>query len=225
MKNNYKVIFAAALCFGVFATFKTDAVAQSTVTVTLTNFVFTPTSVNVVVGDTVAFTWVGSGTHNTQSDSTTGAVTTWRSGNPESNNGKVFKVKILSAGQHRFYCQQHGGAGGVSMSGIINATATSAVQPVSKPASTFTLEQNYPNPFNPATKISFSIPSAQQVTLKVYDLRGREVALLLSRKLNAGSYEVPFNAAQVSSALTSGVYLYRLQAGDKMQTKKMMLLK
>ena len=85
----------------------------------------------------------------------------------------------------------------------------------------FVLNQNYPNPFNPSTTISYQIPSQQFVTLKVYDVLGNEVAVLVNEYRNAGSYEVNFN----SSNLTSGVYFYTLRAGDFIQTKKMLLLK
>ena len=86
---------------------------------------------------------------------------------------------------------------------------------------TFRLEQNYPNPFNPSTTISFSMPKADNVELKVYDLLGREVATLISGFRVAGSYRMDFNA----SHLSSGVYIYRLQAGDFVESKRMTLIK
>jgi hypothetical protein len=90
----------------------------------------------------------------------------------------------------------------------------------------FQLFQNYPNPFNPSTSIQYAISSTQFVKLKVYDILGKEVATLVDDYRNAGSYEVEFNVAQESfPAITSGVYFYKLQAGDFVQTKKMILLK
>jgi hypothetical protein len=86
---------------------------------------------------------------------------------------------------------------------------------------TFALHQNYPNPFNPATVIRYSIPAASQVTLKVFNLLGQEVATLVNTVQVAGNYETSFNAA----SLSSGVYIYRIQAGTNVDTKKMMLLK
>jgi len=83
------------------------------------------------------------------------------------------------------------------------------------------LTQNYPNPFNPSTEISFSIPAAGQTTLKVYNSIGQEVATLVNGQLQAGSYRVTLNAAN----LASGVYLYRLQAGAFSSVRKMVLLK
>ncbi|MFZ2323910.1 MAG: carboxypeptidase regulatory-like domain-containing protein [Ignavibacteriaceae bacterium] len=85
----------------------------------------------------------------------------------------------------------------------------------------FKLFQNYPNPFNPATNIQFSIPQQSFVTLKVYDILGREVETLVNEQKTAGKYEVNFNA----SYLSSGVYFYSIKAGDFIQTRKMVLMK
>jgi hypothetical protein len=86
---------------------------------------------------------------------------------------------------------------------------------------TYKLFQNYPNPFNPSTKISYSIPETDLVTLKVYDVLGNEVATLVSENKPVGSYEIEFDGSE----LTSGVYFYRLQAGSFIETKKMILMK
>jgi len=88
------------------------------------------------------------------------------------------------------------------------------------PAS-FSLGQNYPNPFNPSTTIRFLVSEAGQVTLRVFDLVGKEVATLVDEPLQPGSYETTFNA----KGLASGVYLYRLQAGNFVETKRLILLK
>ncbi len=85
----------------------------------------------------------------------------------------------------------------------------------------FKLSQNYPNPFNPSTNISFNLPASGDVSLKVYNLLGQEVAALVNGRLNSGSHTVSFDA----SRLASGMYIYRLQAGSHLQTKKMMLIK
>jgi photosystem II stability/assembly factor-like uncharacterized protein len=85
----------------------------------------------------------------------------------------------------------------------------------------FALSQNYPNPFNPATKIKYDVPVNSQVTLKIFDISGKEVANLVNEFKNAGSYELNFNA----SNLTSGVYFYTIQANDFRETKKMLLIK
>jgi len=83
------------------------------------------------------------------------------------------------------------------------------------------LEQNYPNPFNPSTEINFSLPQTTNVTLKVYDIMGREVATLIEEQYEAGKHSVIFNAA----SLSSGVYYYIIVTENFIQTKKMILLK
>jgi hypothetical protein len=94
--------------------------------------------------------------------------------------------------------------------------------------SEYKLFQNFPNPFNPSTTIKYSIPaetghapSLQHVTLKVYDLPGREVTTLVDEERTAGNYEVRIDG----SKLSSGLYFYTLRSGDFVQTKKMMLIK
>jgi len=95
------------------------------------------------------------------------------------------------------------------------------VEVVEGPADKYELSQNYPNPFNPTTKISYTIPEASNVTLKVYDALGKEVATLVNEFQGANKYKVDFNANQLSS----GVYIYKLEAGNFSITKKMLLLK
>lgn len=85
----------------------------------------------------------------------------------------------------------------------------------------FELKQNYPNPFNPATKITFSIPKKEFVSLKVFDMSGKEITTLTSGTMDAGSYQYNFNAENLSS----GIYFYTLFAGDFQDTKIMTLLK
>jgi hypothetical protein len=85
----------------------------------------------------------------------------------------------------------------------------------------FSLSQNYPNPFNPTTKINYQIPYTSLVSIKVYDLLGREVASLVNEEKPAGNYEAEFDG----SDLSSGIYFYKIQAGDYTSVKKMILLK
>jgi len=94
-------------------------------------------------------------------------------------------------------------------------------------ADKFELMQNYPNPFNPSTSLQYTIGSRQFVTLKVYDLLGREVATLVNEEKPAGSYEVEFSIVGTSRdlSLTSGIYFYRLNAGSFTEVKKMILLR
>lgn len=119
----------------------------------------------------------------------------------------------------------------IEMNSRISFYEIIGIQQVSMIADKFSLKQNYPNPFNPLTKIKFSIPLLREVdaegrrgvltSIKVYDITGREIATLVNEQLQAGSYEVTFNG----SRLASGIYFYKLIAGDFNGTKKMVLIK
>ena len=93
----------------------------------------------------------------------------------------------------------------------------------------YMLQQNYPNPFNPTTNIEFSIPKSEFVSLKVYNILGEEVATLVSDKLSAGSYSYewsrPVWPPDRTAGISSGVYLYRMKAGEFVETKKMILMR
>jgi hypothetical protein len=113
-------------------------------------------------------------------------------------------------------------------SGTINVSSVSVTNPLvadvsfSAPIPTgFSLMQNYPNPFNPVTVVGYQLPAVSDVRLGVYDLLGREVAALVNERKSPGSYEMHFDA----SGLASGVYFYRLQAGDLVMTRKLLFLK
>ncbi len=106
---------------------------------------------------------------------------------------------------------------------VINPTIVTDLKDnvINKLPSNYYLGQNYPNPFNPSTVINWQLPVSSFVTLKIYDILGREVVTLVNEEKPAGNYEVEFNAAN----LPSGVYFYQLQAGDYVNTKKMILIK
>jgi hypothetical protein len=91
----------------------------------------------------------------------------------------------------------------------------------SQVARSFSLNQNYPNPFNPSTKIDYTLPEKSNVSLKIYDVLGNEVANLINATQEAGNHSVNFNA----SKLASGLYIYTLKSGNNVMSKKMMLLK
>ena len=88
-------------------------------------------------------------------------------------------------------------------------------------ANEFALYHNYPNPFNPVTTIKFSLPETQQVTLKVYNLMGREVVTLVDQELQAGYHTTKWHAGNMAS----GIYFYRLMSEKKAITQKMILMK
>ncbi|HEY6627152.1 MAG TPA: carboxypeptidase regulatory-like domain-containing protein, partial [Ignavibacteriaceae bacterium] len=137
-----------------------------------------------------------------------------------------FVDENVSSGFYQYRLKQIDFDGSFSYSDIVEVEVGSP--------NVFSLEQNYPNPFNPTTRIKYTIPnvetrhasSLQMVTLKVYDILGNEIATLVNEEKPAGSYAVEFNIhSDKGQNLTSGIYFYRLQAGNYIQTKKMILLK
>ncbi len=121
--------------------------------------------------------------------------------------------------------------GGVWMSPLSELVTDVTDNANNKIPSSFILEQNYPNPFNPTTTIKYSIPQSGFVTIKVFNLLGQEVATLVSKEQRAGEYSIEFSAKGGSASggnasnLASGIYMYRLQAGNYSLTRKMILLK
>ena len=97
----------------------------------------------------------------------------------------------------------------------------SDVEQISGLPENFSLQQNYPNPFNPSTLIEYSIPEQSFVDLKIYDILGNEIAVLVNAEQSAGVYRADFTGAN----LTSGIYFYKLQTGSFIETKKMVLTK
>ncbi|MBK9096827.1 MAG: T9SS type A sorting domain-containing protein [bacterium] len=111
-----------------------------------------------------------------------------------------------------------------------SAESTLEVEPGKDHLFDYVLYQNYPNPFNPNTVISYQLPINGKVTLKVYDVLGNEIAVLVDEYKPAGNYEVEFNTSSHSGLsgireLPSGIYFYKLQAGSFVESKKMVLLK
>ena len=102
------------------------------------------------------------------------------------------------------------------LSDLVSVKLSSSGEPAE-----FSVDQNYPNPFNPSTTIKYELPEATLVNLRVYDILGREVSVLVNEKRDAGVHEVKFDG----SNLASGVYFYRLQAGDFVQSKRLLILK
>lgn len=180
-------------------------------------FQFTPMNVDITVGDTVEWHWV-SGSHTTTSDSLSGG-NVWDA--PLTSVNPVFSIVITAPGVHHYHCIPHQGLG---MVGTITASLPTGVKDQGVNLSSFDLYQNFPNPFNPSTVISYSIPSGAQVNLTVYNSVGQQVAVLVNGYQSAGAHSVVFNSS-VLSGISSGVYYYRLNAGNINKTLKMLLIK
>jgi hypothetical protein len=102
-----------------------------------------------------------------------------------------------------------------------NGTAVGVSDGTSPTPASFALDQNYPNPFNPSTTIRYQVPTAGVVTLKVYDVLGREVRTLVNEHKSVGTYAVSFDGA----GLASGMYVYQLRSGSYVSTKRMVMVK
>ena len=153
---------------------------------------------------------------------TTNNGTSWTNINTGLENSYV--DVILTNGEYVFAGTYGDGIWRRSLSEII----TSTEQIYSHIPEKLVLNQNYPNPFNPSTVISYQLPVSSNVTLKVFDVLGNEIATLVDEEKPAGSYEVEFNPvshSRESGNLSSGVYFYQLKAGNYFETKKMIMLK
>jgi hypothetical protein len=146
--------------------------------------------------------------------------TQWREVNTGLPHPNVYTLLISGT---TLYAGTHGG--GVSKRPL-SEMITSVGDPSGEVTSAFRLDQNYPNPFNPSTVISYSLPVDSWVTLKVFDVLGREVTTLVNEEKKIGRYEFEFSAiGGNASTLSSGVYYYRLTAGQFIETKKLILMK
>jgi plastocyanin len=191
-----------------------NAFSQTLYTVVSTNNIFTPNMLTITVGDTVR--WINEqGFHNVVADDNS-----FTSGAPSSDPW-VYEFVFTTVGVNPYYCEVHGGTGGVGMSGVITVENATSVNNDEITVEEFDLKQNYPNPFNPSTNISFVIPTSGLVNLKVFNILGNEITTLLNEQLFAGEHTVPFNA----QGLSSGIYFYALTANGFTITKEMVLLK
>lgn len=194
--------------------------SQTTHNVAVQNFSFTPQYLTISVGDIVKWTNT-SGSHNVRAEDNS-----FFSG-PAAPAPWEFTHTFTTVDSFPYYCEPHQSMG---MTGAIVVRNPVGVNDDETIVNQFKLEQNFPNPFNPSTTIKFDIPASlnpsqggtlRNVTLKVYDILGREIVTLVDEPKNEGRYEVIFNA----SSLASGVYIYKLQADDYINSKKMLLVK
>ena len=143
---------------------------------------------------------------------------TWTEINNGLTNTFVYSLAINSTGHIFAGASDYGADGGVFRS---LGPTTSVREVAGQLPSSFSLAQNYPNPFNPGTVIEFVLPQPSDITLVIYNLRGEEVRRLIEGQKPAGYHQVTWDASNVAS----GIYFYRLQAGDFVLTRKMVLFK
>jgi photosystem II stability/assembly factor-like uncharacterized protein len=123
----------------------------------------------------------------------------------------------LHSPTRKLYAFTHGRSSfSVDLTGLVSVQLASNEIP-----NRYALDQNFPNPFNPTTAIKFSVPKSSHVSLKVYDVRGKEVAQLVNNSLEAGEHQIQFDARRLSS----GTYFYRLESGSFSETRKMLFIK
>lgn len=175
---------------------------------------YSPNSLSVSVGDTLK--WEGDfGVHPLSSTSVpAGALNFLQS------SGSVFSYVVTVAGTYQYQCDVHFSLG---MVGSFTASPATGIENgrISFRPDAFSLKQNYPNPLNPSTVISYQIATTSYVTLKVYNVLGEEVAALVDETEEPGEYSVRFDG----SKLPSGVYFYRMNAGNFNAVEKLVLLK
>ncbi len=139
-------------------------------------------------------------------------------GSAVKENSYSYSDKVTNGGVFYYRLKQIDFNGSYKYSNVVQAT--------SMVPKTFSLAQNYPNPFNPSTVISYDLPVDSKVVIRLYDILGNEVSTLVNREEAAGSYKITFNAHNTNNKqLSSGIYFYKIEAGNFTAIKKMMLLK
>jgi len=207
--------FKTSLLLVIFSLIAFANAIPVTKVINVSNFEFTPQNEFAETGDTIKWVWV-SGFHTTTSSTIPQGAASWDALIDPSNLSFIYVPTVT--GTYNYVCTPHAGMG---MTGTITVTPKTGIKEISGPANTFALSQNYPNPFNPVTQIRFSIPAAGFVNLSVFDFTGRKVTELINALVPSGEYSVDFSGA----GLSSGVYFYRLTAGNFTEVKKMTLLK
>jgi plastocyanin len=191
---------------------------STTHTITNSGFSFSPSSITINSGDTVKFVLASMHSAREVEQSTWDANGTTSNGGFDLPLGGGIAV-LTQAGIHYYVCVPHASQG---MKGTITVNPSTDVKTISKAIpNNFILKQNYPNPFNPSTKISFSIREAGFVSLKIFNILGKEVTTLINENLPLGNFNVEWYAINEES----GIYFYTFQTENYLLTKKMILLK
>jgi hypothetical protein len=184
---------------------------SSGVTDNLNDIQFRSQNEGMVVGDNGVVRYTSNGGTTWQEDSYFSGLT----------DGDIESVATVDFNAGIALVKNSTSDGGASTKMFIVSSDPLAVDDNEKSATYYSLKQNYPNPFNPTTKINYSVPEYGLVTIKVYDLLGKEIATLINEEKNAGNYEINFNGI----GLPSGIYFYKLSAGNFSETKKLVLMK
>jgi plastocyanin len=187
----------------------------NTIDIHAADFSFTPDTVNATVGDTIKWVWVN-GTHSTTSTSVPPGTSAWSSPLDVSNTSFIYVLTV--PGTYNFQCNFHFTIG---MTGVILANPIGIIPISNNIPAKFSLYQNYPNPFNPSTNIKFDLPKKSQVQIDIFDAKGSKVSSLVNDVLEAGTYSIDWDASHNAS----GVYYYKVSAGQFSESKKMILLK
>ncbi len=206
-----KLIFTA-IFFLIFILARTYTNTQ---VISVGSMTFTPSTASVTVGDTIKWVWVER-FHTTTSTAVPAGAVTWDA--PIDSTHPSFIYVVAVAGQYNYRCNFHYLMG---MVGTFNASPIGIINITSNTPEKFELYQNYPNPFNPTTNIEFDIAEDGFVSLKVFDVTGREIESLVHENLQKGTYRVDWSG----TGITSGVYFYTLKTLNFSETKRMMLIK
>jgi hypothetical protein len=195
--------------------YATDFLPAGTIPVELTSFVASVNENNVTLSWSTATETNNQGFEIQKSNGNEFLAIGFVSGNGTSTEVKTYSYtdRNLAAGSYSYRLKQVDFDGTFAYSDVVNADVTAPVQ--------FELSQNYPNPFNPSTTINFSIPQSSIVTLKVFNTLGQEVKTLVNQNMESGVHSISFDA----SDLNSGIYFYRLDAGQFSEVRKMTLIK
>jgi len=174
---------------------------------------YSPSELSVAVGDTV--TWQGTFTgHPLSSTSVPEGAAGFHNG-----SGITYSYIVQVPGSYNYECDIHALSG---MTGSFSATLSAIDENnLSDQPRVFRLDQNYPNPFNPNTIINFELPATNHVDLSIYNLLGQKVTTLLSEVRSSGIHQIEWNASNFSS----GIYFYRLVAGEFTQVRQMFLIR
>jgi plastocyanin len=174
---------------------------------------YSPSELSVAVGDTI--TWQGTfSNHPLSSTSVPQGAASFHNG-----NGTIFSYPVQVPGNYNYECDIHGPSG-MTGSFTANVSAVNEKDLLHQPE-VFRLNQNFPNPFNPNTIITFELPVTNRVDLSIYNLLGQKVITLVSGIRSNGIHQVEWDASNFSS----GVYFYRLVAGEYTQVRQMLFIK